>query len=418
VLILCPGEIIRAFLRPFYKENNMTLLQGKYNIAKVFTDNIEQEAITQIINLLNQEFVSGSQIRIMPDTHAGAGCTIGTTMTITDKVVPNLVGVDIGCGMETVILQDTHVELQKLDKVIHEYIPAGFSIRGKPHPYTDEINLSELRCADHVNLTRAELSLGTLGGGNHFIELDKDDDGKLYLVVHSGSRNLGKQVAEYYQKAAAKDLEKRRNDRSILISRLTKESREAEIEAELKKMNYIKVDKNLAFAEGQLFDDYIHDMAITQHYAMLNRKAIAKEIVKQMKFKVENGFTTVHNYIETETMILRKGAVSAKADERILIPINMRDGSLICLGKGNPDWNLSAPHGAGRLMSRSAAKDSVTLSQFKESMRGIYSSTVGGSTIDESPFAYKPMDEIIANISDTVEIIKTIKPLYNFKAAE
>ena len=374
----------------------MIELQGKYNTAKVFTDNIEQEAISQIINLLNQEFVQGSQIRIMPDTHAGTGCTIGTTMTITDKVVPNLVGLDIGCGMETVILRDTHVELQQLDKVIHEHIPAGFSIRRKPHMFMEEVNLNELRCSNQVNLNRAELSLGTLGGGNHFIELDKDDDGRLWLVVHSGSRNLGKQVAEYYQKAAAKNLEKKR----------------------------IKVDKNLAFAEGQLFDDYIHDMAITQHYAELNRKAIVREIVKQMKFKVEDSFTTIHNYIETspsqglDTRILRKGAISAKAGERVLIPINMRDGSLICIGRGNPDWNYSAPHGAGRRMSRSAAKGSITLSQFKESMEGIYSSTLNKSTIDEAPFAYKPMDEITANIADTAEIIQIIKPLYNFKAAE
>jgi RNA-splicing ligase RtcB len=395
---------------PIYRNEEPILieLQGKYNTAKVFTDNIEQEAVSQIINLLNQEFVRGSQIRIMPDTHAGAGCTIGTTMTITDKVVPNLVGVDIGCGMETVLLKDTHVELQQLDKIIHEYIPAGFSTRSKSHPFMDEINLAELRCADHVNLNRAELSMGTLGGGNHFIELDKDDDGRFWLVVHSGSRNLGKQVAEYYQKAAVKDLEKQRNDRSMLISRLTQEGRETEIEAELKKLNYIKVDKNLAFAEGWLFEDYIHDMTLTQKYAALNRKAIVREIVKQMKFKVEDSFTTIHNYIETETMILRKGAISAKAGERVLIPINMRDGSLVCIGKGNPDWNYSAPHGAGRLMSRSAAKESITLSQFKASMEGIYSSTVGKSTIDEAPFAYKPMDEIIGNITDTAEIIKSL----------
>jgi len=235
----------------------MIELQGKYNTAKVFTDNVEQEAISQIINLLNQEFVRDSQIRIMPDTHAGAGCTIGTTMTITDKVVPNLVGVDIGCGIETVLLKDTHVELQQLDRIIHEHIPAGFFTRNKPHPFMDEINLDELRCATHVNLNRAELSLGTLGGGNHFIELDKADDNRFWLVVHSGRRNLGKQVAEYYQKAAVKDLEKKRNDRSMLISRLTQENRQVEIEAELRNLNYIKVDKNLAFAEGQLFDDYI-----------------------------------------------------------------------------------------------------------------------------------------------------------------
>ena len=281
-----------------------------------------------------------------------------------------------------------------------------------------DINLAELYCAEHVNLNRAELSMGTLGGGNHFIELDKDDDDRLWLVVHSGSRNLGKQVADYYQKAAFKDLETKRGERSMLISKLKQEGRQTEIETELQKQKSLKVDKSLAFAEGVLFDNYIHDMAITQRYAQLNRKAIVREIVKQMKFKVEDSFTTVHNYIETETMILRKGAISAKAGERVLIPINMRDGSLICICKGNPDWNYSAPHGAGRLMSRTAAKGCITLTQFKASMEGIFSSTVNKSTIDESPFAYKPMEEIVANITDTAEIVKTIKPVYNFKAAE
>ena len=396
----------------------MIELQGKYNTAKVFTDNIEQEAISQIINLLNQEFVRGSQIRIMPDTHAGAGCTIGTTMTITDKVVPNLVGVDIGCGMETVLLKDDHVELQQLDKVIYKHIPAGFAVRSNPHPFMADINLADLRCASHVNLNRAELSMGTLGGGNHFIELDRSDDNRFYLVVHSGSRNLGKQVAEFYQKAAAKSLETRRNNCGKLIAELRAKGREAEIETKLREQEFLKVDKNLAFVEGQLLDDYIHDMALTQHYAALNRRAIVKEIVKHMKFKVEDSFTTIHNYIEPKSMILRKGAISAKMGERVLIPINMRDGSLICIGKGNPDWNQSAPHGAGRLMSRSTAKESITLSQFRASMEGIYSSTVNKSTIDESPFAYKPMDEIINNIEDTAEIEKIIKPVYNFKAAE
>ncbi|HEX2938543.1 MAG TPA: RtcB family protein, partial [Ruminiclostridium sp.] len=394
----------------------MIELKGKYNIAKVFSDHVEQEAISQIIELLNQEFSAGSKIRIMPDTHAGAGCTIGTTMTVSDKIVPNLVGVDIGCGMETVVLKDTHVELQKLDRVIHEHIPAGFAVRDKAHQFWNEVDISNLRCAAHVNLLRAKLSLGTLGGGNHFIELDSDDNGRIYLVVHSGSRYLGKQVAEYYQKEAARRLNKRLNDSSALIQALKAQGRETEIQIELKKLHYLKVDKNLAFAEGTLFDDYINDMAIVQRYAELNRKAIVREIVKQMKFKVEDTFTTIHNYIEIETMILRKGAISAKAGEKVLIPMNMRDGSLICIGKGNDDWNQSAPHGAGRLMSRSAAKESITLTQFKQAMEGIYSTTVNKSTIDESPFAYKPMDEIIANISDTVDIIGTIRPVYNFKA--
>lgn len=368
----------------------MIELKGKYNTAKVFTDNAEQGAITQIEHLLDQEFIADSKIRVMPDAHAGKGCTIGTTMTISGKVVPNLVGVDIGCGMETVLLKDKRVELSQLDKAIHQYIPAGFSIRKEPHHLNEEVSLTDLRCAKHVDLRRAELSIGTLGGGNHFIELDSDDDGQLYLVVHSGSRNLGKQVCDYYQNAAA--------------DRLNRTGKGA--------------DRVLAYLEGELFDDYLHDMAIIQHYADVNRKAMVRELEKRVKLKITGQFTTIHNYIDLETMILRKGAISAKKGERVLIPMNMRDGSLICTGKGNEDWNFSAPHGAGRIMSRSAAKASITLTQYEKSMKGIYSTTVNRSTLDEAPFAYKPMDEIIANIGDTAEIDKTIKPLYNFKSAE
>ena len=374
--------------------------------------------MAQIINLLNQEFVSGSKIRIMPDTHAGAGCTIGTTMTINDKIVPNLVGVDIGCGMETILLENGHVELQKLDKVIHAHIPSGFDIRKHPHSFMSEVSLEKLRCVKHVNLSRAELSMGTLGGGNHFIELDQDADGRLYLVVHSGSRHLGKQVAEYYQNAAARDLYDKTKEVKSLIAELKKQGRETEIQDELKKLGVRKVDKNLAFAEGPLFDDYLSDMSIVQRYAELNRRAMVREIVKEMNFKAADSFTTIHNYIDLDSMILRKGAISAREGERILIPINMRDGSLICIGKGNPDWNFSAPHGAGRLMSRSAAKSSITLTQYEQSMYGVFSSTINRSTIDEAPMAYKPMSEIVDNIGDTAEIISIIKPLYNFKAAE
>ena len=368
----------------------MIELQGKYNTAKVFTDKAEQSAITQILHLLEQAFITGSKIRVMPDTHAGMGCTIGTTMTIKDKIVPNLVGVDIGCGMETVLLKDNRVEFGQLDKAIHQYIPSGFDIRREPHHFNDEINLAALRCAKHVNLDRAERSIGTLGGGNHFIEIDKDEDGQLYLVVHSGSRNLGKQVCEHYQKAAA--------------NKLNRTSKGA--------------DRVLAYLEGSLFNDYLHDMAIVQRYADLNRKAIVKELEKRAKIKIVEHFTTIHNYIDLDMMILRKGAISAQRGERVLIPMNMRDGSLICIGTGNADWNFSAPHGAGRIMSRSAAKERITLTQYEKAMTGIYSSTINRSTIDEAPFAYKPMEEIIANIRDTVDIVKTIKPLYNFKAAE
>ncbi|MDR1705251.1 MAG: RtcB family protein [Clostridiales bacterium] len=396
----------------------MIELRGKYNTAVVFTDNVESEAISQIINLLNQEFVKDSKIRIMPDTHAGAGCTIGTTMTVTDKIVPNLVGVDIGCGMETVMLADEHVEPSKLDGVIHAHIPAGFDIRKTKHPYMKGLDLEKLKCVKHIDMNRAELSMGTLGGGNHFIELSRDGAGRIYLVAHSGSRYLGKQVAEHYQNTAARNLKDRSKTVSALIADLKAQGREAEIQTELKKLGVPKIDKNLAYVDGALFDHYLHDMAIVQRYAELNRQAIIREIVKRMDFTVADSFTTVHNYIDTDSMILRKGAISAKAGERVLIPINMRDGSLICVGKGNPDWNCSAPHGAGRLMSRSAAKASITLAEFERSMDGIYSTTVNKSTIDESPMAYKPMAEIIENIGDTVEVVDNIKPLYNFKASE
>ena len=368
----------------------MIELKGQHNTAKIFTDTAEQSAISQIRHLLDQEFIAGSKIRIMPDAHAGMGCTIGTTMTIIDKIVPNLVGVDIGCGMETVVLKDRRVELSQLDKAIHRYIPAGFNTRTTPHHFNDEIDLTALRCAKHVGLNRAIHSIGTLGGGNHFIELAADDDGQLYLVIHSGSRNLGKQVCDHYQKAAADSLKRKGKG----------------------------ADRVLAYLTGSLFDDYLHDMAIVQRYADLNRKAIAKELQKHVKFKAIEQFTTIHNYIDPDTMILRKGAISANKGERALIPMNMRDGSLICVGKGNSDWNYSAPHGAGRIMSRTAAKESITLTQYEKSMEGIYSSTVNRSTLDEAPSAYKPMEEIIANIGDTVEIIKTVRPLYNFKAAE
>ena len=371
----------------------MIELQGKYGMAKVFTNTAEPSAIQQIEHLLDQKFIAGSKIRIMPDVHAGMGCTIGTTMTITDKIVPNLVGVDIGCGMETVLLKNERVELSQLDKAIHQHIPSGFAIRKEPHHYNEKINLSNLRCAKHVDISRAELSIGTLGGGNHFIELGKDDDGNLFLVIHSGSRNLGKQVCDHYQNKAADTLKKAAAQKE-------------------------KFDRVLAYLEGAPFDDYLHDMAIVQHYADLNRKAIVNVLEKKAKIKIVEQFTTIHNYIDLDTMILRKGAISAQKGERILIPMNMRDGSLICIGKGNADWNYSAPHGAGRIMSRTEAKGKITLTQFEKSMKGIFSSTINRSTIDEAPFAYKPPEEILVHIGDTAEIIKTIKPLYNFKAAE
>lgn len=400
----------------------MLEIKGKYNIAKVYTDILDEGAASQIETLCNQEFVKESKIRIMPDVHAGAGCTIGTTMTITDKVVPNLVGVDIGCGMETIRIGNKRLELQRLDKLIYEQIPSGFGIRKKPHPYNEQIDLTQLRCLKAVQLDRAEKSIGTLGGGNHFIEVNKDEEGNLYIVVHSGSRHLGLEVAKYYQEAGYSQLN--HNDKSnleSLIARYKSERRDKEIQnalKELKNQVLTAIPFALAYVTGELFKDYIHDMKIVQQFAELNRKAIITEIVKGMKLDIKEQFTTTHNYIDTATMILRKGAVSAKKEEKLLIPINMRDGSLICVGKGNEDWNYSAPHGAGRLMSRSKAKQSFTVSEFKKQMKDVYTTSVNKQTLDECPMAYKNMDDIVNNIGPTADIIKMIKPIYNFKAGE
>ena len=400
----------------------MIEVNGKYNSAKIYTDVVDQASIAQVIELCNQEFTAGSKIRLMPDIHAGAGCTIGTTMTITDKVVPNLVGVDIGCGMETIRVRENHMELQKLDKLIYEKIPSGFDIRAKAHRYLDQIDLEELCCARHVDLLRAEKSIGTLGGGNHFIEVDRDDEGQLYVVVHSGSRHLGVEVAKYYQEEGYKALN-RTDDGSLqeLVAELKAAGRQKEIQKELKRLKNLKrtaIPRQLAYVEGTLFDQYIHDMKLVQRFAELNRQAMIDEIVKGMKLHVEEQFTTIHNYIDTDAMILRKGAVSARAGERLLIPINMRDGSLLCVGKGNEDWNCSAPHGAGRLMSRAEAKQSFTVSEFKKQMADVYTTSVSKATLDECPMAYKGMEDILDNIGPTAEVVKIIKPIYNFKAGD
>lgn len=402
--------------------NRVLEVKGKYNIAKVYTDVLEEGALAQIETLCNQEFVKESKIRIMPDVHAGAGCTIGTTMTITDKVVPNLVGVDIGCGMETIAISNKRLELQKLDKLIYEKIPSGFEVRKTPHRYNEQIDLTQIRCIKAIKLDRAEKSIGTLGGGNHFIEVNKDEEGHLFVVVHSGSRHLGIEVAKYYQEAGYKQLN--RNDKSeteVLIARYKSEGREKEIQNAIKEFSsqvLTDIPFPLAYVTGNLFEDYIHDMRIVQRFAELNRKAMINDIVKGMKLDVVEQFTTVHNYIDTDAMILRKGAVSAKKGERLLIPINMRDGSLICVGKGNEDWNSSAPHGAGRLMSRIKAKQSFTVSEFKKQMTDIYTTSVNKETLDECPMAYKTMDDIVNHIGPTADITKIIKPIYNFKAGE
>ena len=403
-------------------QQNIRIVQGKYNSAKVFTDVVEDTAIRQIETLCDQPFTQGAQIRVMPDVHAGAGCTIGTTVTITDAIVPNLVGVDIGCGMEVVKVKNKFIEPQKLDKVIRATVPAGFSIRSQAHPYADDIDLSELYCASKLDLRRAYCSLGTLGGGNHFIEADKDEDGGIYLIIHSGSRHLGLEVAKYYQNAAWDSLNSAPKDEIRgLIERYKSEGRETEIQAALETLTKgvsTDIPRSLAYVTGSLFEAYIHDMKIVQRFATLNRKAMMREIMKEMKLKPEGSFTTIHNYIDTDSMILRKGAVSAQAGETLIIPINMRDGCLLCTGKGNPDWNYSAPHGAGRLMSRKEAKESFTVSAFRKEMNGIYTTSVSSETLDECPMAYKRMEDIVRNIAPTVSIDRVIKPIYSFKAGE
>lgn len=399
----------------------MQIVKGKYNEAKIFTDVVENGAVAQVQAMCDTPIFHLSKIRIMPDVHAGAGCTIGTTMTITDKIVPNMVGVDIGCGMELIRISENKLDLAALDKLIYAKIPSGFNYRTGRHEYARQIDLSELRCAKHVNIDLAYVSLGTLGGGNHFIEADKDDDGNIYIVVHSGSRHLGTEVAEYYQNEGYRRLcGNSVSQLQELINKLKAEGREKEIESAIRaaKKNEAEIPQDMAYVQGELFDDYIHDMRIVQKFAVLNRQAMMDEIVRGMGLTVVEQFTTIHNYIDTENMILRKGAVSAKKGEKLLIPINMRDGSLICVGKGNDDWNQSAPHGAGRILSRGKARATLTMEEFQREMSGIYSTSVNANTLDESPMAYKNMDDIVNNITPTADIVKRILPIYNFKASE
>ena len=384
--------------------------------VKVFAKTFEYEAYEQIKKLANYEAYQDSRIRIMPDSHAGKGCTVGTTMTITDKVTPNLVGVDIGCGMLTVELDDRNIDCKKLDSVIRTKIPNGFNVHEKQKFSFD---FERLNCVEYVDLERALLSIGSLGGGNHFIEVDYSEKyDKYYLVIHSGSRKLGGDVCKYYQNLAFQGANEMTKVRNNLIAKLKAEGREKDIQNEIKKLKKPSVDKELAHLSGDDFKSYLNDMAIVQQFASLNRKTIADIIIREMGFNEAFRFETIHNYIDFKRMILRKGAVSAELGEKILIPINMRDGSLICIGKGNEDWNYSAPHGAGRLMSRSKAKEHLSMDEFADSMNGIYTTSVNESTIDEAPQAYKPMEEIITAITDTVDIVDIIKPIYNFKASE
>lgn len=404
----------------------MIEIKGQYNTAICYTPALEKAAEDQIRAVCDQKEFSDSKIRIMPDVHAGIGCTIGTTMTITDKIVPGMVGVDIGCGMETLRIAERKLDFEELDKIIHFQIPCGREIQLWPHELIKalniEIDLTQLYCAQHVDLERAFRSIGTLGGGNHFIEVDRGERDELYLVIHSGSRHLGVQVAKFYQEEGRKALwGGSQHQIQAAIAELKAQGRFREIESTIKSLKQdrpVHVPKDLTWVTGKLFYDYIHDMRIVQNFAALNRKVMMDVIVKGMGLTPVEQFTTIHNYIDTEQFILRKGAVSARKGEKLLIPINMRDGSLICVGKGNPEWNYSAPHGAGRLMSRKAAFKNLSMEEYEEEMSGIYSTCVNLDTLDESPMAYKGIDEIIAQIGPTVDILEQIRPLYNFKATE
>lgn len=369
----------------------MLTLNCKYNQVKVFTDELEPSAEGQIRAMCEQPFLAGSKIRIMPDVHAGKGCTIGTTMTIGEYAVPSMVGVDIGCGILTVKLKEKRLNLPELDSLIRQNIPHGRDVRERAHRGHGRIRLEELRCYKKVDTRRAKESLGTLGGGNHFIEVDRDDEDNLYLVIHTGSRNMGLRVAELYQKKAYNAVGGRKQT---------------------------EIPYELAPLTGQDLEDYLWDMELMQRFAELNRQIIGEVILDGMKLHEADSFSTVHNYIDLDSMILRKGAVSAKAGETLLIPINMRDGSLLCTGLGNEDWNCSAPHGAGRLYSRKDAENSFTLSQFKKEMEGIFTTSVSQDTLDESPMAYKPIESILRNIDGTVKVEKILRPIYNFKASE
>lgn len=379
----------------------------------IYANTFEYEAYEQIKKLVNFEAYETSTVRVMPDAHAGKGCTVGTTMTITDKVTPNLVGVDIGCGMLTIKLKEKSIDLVALDNIIRTKVPHGFNVHDKS---IKSFDFDNLRCKKNVDLKRAMLSIGSLGGGNHFIEVGKSEAGELYLIIHSGSRKLGGDVCKYYQDMAFQNAIEMNNVVQNTIDKLKAAGRHKEIATEIKKIKKPVADKDLAFLTGVSFDDYMNDMSIVQTFATLNRETIAEIILTNGGLHAVNKFETIHNYIDFKRMILRKGAVSAENGETLLIPINMRDGSLLCIGKGNADWNYSAPHGAGRLMSRSKAKAQIKMQDFVNSMKDVYSTSVVKNTIDEAPQAYKSIDEIKNAITDTVTIKEIIKPIYNFKS--
>ena len=402
----------------------MIKIEGKVNTAICYASVIEEGAIQQIKRMCDYKFTSGSKVRIMPDVHAGKGCTIGTTMTVTDRVVPNIVGVDIGCGMYTVNLGKGEIDFKRLDEASHG-IPSGMKVWDKEKETFDFESLKCYKQLKKVNWLKC--SLGTLGGGNHFIEVEVSSDGTKYLVIHSGSRNLGKQVAELYQEMAIdqhKGIGKYFESRDAIIERLKAQGRESEIEnalAELKKKKENEapdIPEDLCDLSGEPFEDYLHDIELCQQFARRNREIMASIILKRLGINGKDAFHSIHNYIDIKEMILRKGAIAAHKGEKVLIPINMRDGSILAVGKGNPEWNYSAPHGAGRVMSRMKAKQALTMKDYQETMKGIYTTSVTQATLDEAPMAYKSLEDIINVIGESVEIIEILKPIYNFKSSE
>ncbi len=402
----------------------MLEIKGKVNTAICYANIIEDEAIEQIRRMCDYDFTAGSKVRIMPDVHAGKGCTIGTTMTVIDKAVPNVVGVDIGCGMYTVNLGKIDIDFERIDEACH-YIPSGMNVwQGR----IERFDLQNLHCFRELkDSKRLERSLGTLGGGNHFIEIDKANDGTKYLVIHTGSRNLGKQVAEIYQKLAV-ELNRGMGDyfeqRDEIIRTYKEQGRRSEIQAALEAIAWKKtngptsIPEDLCYLQGKYFEDYLEDVEICQQFAKRNRELIAQVILDRCGLTAIDAFHTIHNYIDTDEMILRKGAIAAHKGEKVLIPINMRDGSVLAIGKGNPEWNFSAPHGAGRVMSRAGAKRTLSMDEYKKQMEGIYTTSVNEDTLDEAPMAYKSLNDIIDVIGESVDVIEVLKPIYNFKASE
>lgn len=379
---------------------------GRYNTANVYANQTDSASYAQVLRMCNLEELKDSQISMMPDMHAAEGCTVGTSMTFTDRVNPAYVGGDIGCGMQVFALRDKEIDFEKLDAVIRSRIPSGAKIHKSANPAMKRVPMNKLLCADYIQTEIVERALGTLGGGNHFIEVDRDLDGRLYLVIHSGSRRLGRDVANFYQNLAFFDengisweevKRKKLRPKDIKNSRRPREG---------------------CFLTGMSLEMYLNDMDIAVEYARVNRLVIGEIIISAMNMDVEDSFTTIHNYLDTTHGVLRKGAVSAQKGERLIIPINMRDGSLICIGKGNKEWNCTAPHGSGRTMSRADAKNNVTLEAYRVAMQGIFSTSINESTLDESPMAYRPIEDILDTIEPTAEVVNVITPVYNFKASK